>query len=381
MFEQSKPPALQFRFLGTGTGFFKIWFVNVALIILTLGIYLPWAKVRAQRYLYQNTELWGSRFEYHGNPKALLRGYLLVFVLGILYALLSQTAPILSLVLILLVACGLPYLMVRSLQFNMVNSSFKGIRFGFVGTVKGMCWAMMLPSLVVLAGLLLWVVVRWVLASSVPDVVWVLLLVVGVLAAMGWMLLRQRLYVLNHLCFGRSNCSVALSRADTLMLGVKSVTMLAVFVAVLGFVGWYLFFLFSAAIPADGSGALPPPVAMLPMFLVPLFYIFSIVWTSFSMAELTRVVWNHTQLAQVHTFHSTLNPWKMVWIQLSNTVLLTLTFGLYRPFAVVRVLRYRLENTHLTVQGSAEQFLASEQAQVSATGESMVDALGFDVQL
>ncbi|MEX1058239.1 MAG: DUF898 family protein, partial [Natronospirillum sp.] len=42
-------------FNGRGGEYFGIWIVNIALTVLTLGIYSAWAKVRNKRYFYGNT--------------------------------------------------------------------------------------------------------------------------------------------------------------------------------------------------------------------------------------------------------------------------------------------------------------------------------------
>ena len=43
------------EFRGDPKEYFRIWIVNLALTILTLGIYSAWAKVRKQRYFYLST--------------------------------------------------------------------------------------------------------------------------------------------------------------------------------------------------------------------------------------------------------------------------------------------------------------------------------------
>jgi len=42
-------------FTGDAREYFNIWIVNIALTILTLGIFSAWAKVRKKRYFYGNT--------------------------------------------------------------------------------------------------------------------------------------------------------------------------------------------------------------------------------------------------------------------------------------------------------------------------------------
>ena len=56
----------------------------MALTICTLGIYSAWAKVRKKRYLYGNTLLQGTPFEYHGDPVKTASAYLEegVFTIG-----------------------------------------------------------------------------------------------------------------------------------------------------------------------------------------------------------------------------------------------------------------------------------------------------------
>jgi uncharacterized membrane protein YjgN (DUF898 family) len=75
---------LPFEFSGNGLEYFRIWLVNVALSILTLGVYSAWAKVRTNRYFWRHTHLDATSFDYVANPVAILKGRLLVlgFFLG-----------------------------------------------------------------------------------------------------------------------------------------------------------------------------------------------------------------------------------------------------------------------------------------------------------
>ena len=70
-----------FQFSGKGSEYFRIWIVNLALTLLTLGIYSAWAKVRRLQYFYRHTALAGSSFDYHGDPKAILKGRIIAVVL------------------------------------------------------------------------------------------------------------------------------------------------------------------------------------------------------------------------------------------------------------------------------------------------------------
>lgn len=63
---------------------FKIVLTNLALTILTLGIYRFWAKTRLRQYLWNHVEIMGDRLEYTGTGKELFLGFLFVFFLILL---------------------------------------------------------------------------------------------------------------------------------------------------------------------------------------------------------------------------------------------------------------------------------------------------------
>lgn len=125
-----------FEFSGKGGEYFRIWIVNLALTILTLGIYSAWAKVRRLQYFYRNTSLIGNSFDYHGNPLAILKGRLIGVGLLVLY----NGAFVLHMgfgFLIFAVLLGmLPWFLQRSICFKLHYSSYRGLRFRFTGSIK-----------------------------------------------------------------------------------------------------------------------------------------------------------------------------------------------------------------------------------------------------
>ena len=127
-------PPVKFIFHGAGREYFKIWLVNLVLTIATLGIYAAWAKVRTRKYFYQSTELNGNRFDYHGDPKAILKGNLLVAGIALTYIVSSAYYPGFAGLILLVVMCLMPLLLVMSLRFHLANSSYRGLRFHFKGT-------------------------------------------------------------------------------------------------------------------------------------------------------------------------------------------------------------------------------------------------------
>jgi uncharacterized membrane protein YjgN (DUF898 family) len=123
-------------FQGKASEYFGIWIVNLLLSLITLGVYSAWAKVRRKKYFYNNTLIDNVSFDYHANPVAILKGRIIAFVLFALYVYGKGSSPILAGVLILLFFVALPWLVVRGSIFNSRNTSHRGLRFDFVGTVN-----------------------------------------------------------------------------------------------------------------------------------------------------------------------------------------------------------------------------------------------------
>jgi len=133
------PPAdadgtVPFEFHGKWEEFFKIWIVNVLLIVATLGIYAAWAKVRTRRYFYGNTRLFGHAFEYLANPKRILIGNLIVAAMFFTYMFSGLLSPMARLALLIGFALLIPWLVVRGLIFNARNTAWRGLRFRFGGS-------------------------------------------------------------------------------------------------------------------------------------------------------------------------------------------------------------------------------------------------------
>src|SRR5450631_4383272 len=127
----------QLHFSGSGAEYFGIWIVNLLLTIVTLGIYSAWAKVRKLQYFYRHTELAGSSFDFHGSPIKILIGRViaLVMLIGYNYSV-RQHSPM-TLVVVIVLAIVMPWLLRNSFRFRLYNTSWRGTRFHFRGSVGG----------------------------------------------------------------------------------------------------------------------------------------------------------------------------------------------------------------------------------------------------
>src|SRR5215207_7756769 len=195
---EESPTQLGIEFTGSGSEYFRIWIVNLLLLLVTFGIYFPWAKVRRLRYFYGNTVVGGEPMGFHANPLKLLKGYLLVGLLFALYSTAGQFSATAGFVAFLIVAALWPALLKSSMQFRMANTSWRGLRFAFRGSLADAYLAVLplfIPSLVILGAL------TQVADPEKPPLWYVKTVgVVGLasLAVLPWLLWNLKQYQHNH---------------------------------------------------------------------------------------------------------------------------------------------------------------------------------------
>ena len=346
------PPALQtyavepLRFTGSGSEYFRIWITNTFLTVITLGIYSAWAKVRRTRYFYGNTRLADASFDYHGKPTAILKGRVVALVLIVVYQFASESTRLLAAALFVLALGGMPWLIWKSLQFKLVNSSYRGIRFGFGGSLAGAYIAYLLwPALASFTGLLL-----------APFA-------------------HQRIKRFQHTQsrYGAAHFDFDAGVGRFYLTYLKALLVLLAGVAVLGLA-------FSGVLAVVARrGMEPRNYSSLLAFAVALYAWFFLIVPVFS-AMMQNLVWNHTQLGP-HRFECRVSPARVLFIALTNLVAIICTLGLYTPFAKIRMMKYRIEAMALLVAGSLDDFVADAQAQAGALGEGVADLLDLDLAL
>src|SRR6476660_4938390 len=114
-FKKAEKALHHFEFRGSGGEFFRIWIVNIALTLITLGVYSAWAKVRTRRYFYGNTFVAGTAFDYHASPLRILIGRLIALALFVGYNISAGISPFLSIPWIIIFAAAIPWLIISSL--------------------------------------------------------------------------------------------------------------------------------------------------------------------------------------------------------------------------------------------------------------------------
>jgi uncharacterized membrane protein YjgN (DUF898 family) len=123
---------------GTGGVLFAIVFKNLLLTILTLGIYLPWARTERRKYVFQNLSFDGHRFRWHGTGREMFVGYAkvlgayaLLFGIPALVAIGFPSAGwILQIAAVLIAVPLIPLAIYGSRRYLLGRTSLRGVRFG-----------------------------------------------------------------------------------------------------------------------------------------------------------------------------------------------------------------------------------------------------------
>lgn len=138
-------PTLAFK--GRGSELFSIQILNIVLMLVTLGLYYPWAKAKNLQYIYRKTELAGSPFTFHGTGKEMFIGFIKgLGILGILYAVLlygilnyePTTYAICVLVFLAGLSVVMPLAIHGMMRYRTSRTSWRGIHMGYRGKLSDM---------------------------------------------------------------------------------------------------------------------------------------------------------------------------------------------------------------------------------------------------
>lgn len=384
---------LAVQFTGSGSEYFRIWIVNLLLTIVTLGLYFPFAKARRLRYFHGNTVVGGHALAFHGDPWKMLRGFLLMAVFGAAYVGAGHFSPTAGAVAAVLFALLWPALWQASLRFRLANTSWRGLRLRFGGSLGG-AYAALLPLLLPLALIIAAGAVAEhdkpaaaaakaadaaAATSAVETVagIVVLLAMLAIVVLMPWLLARLKRFQHGHYQFASET-----SRLDArtrsfygLFLRGFGVTLLPV--ALIGI---------AAAIMVPmlrGGGAPAAKASMVGAFvLLGLAYLLMLLLSqSYMTARMQDLVWGGTRSPRLR-FSSRLRVRSLLGLQLKNLLLMLVTLGLYRPFAAVATARLRLQAVSLDAQGDIDQWTADAARRMhDASGDAAGDLFGIDIGL
>ena len=337
---------VDFVFKGTAGEYFKIWIVNLLLMIVTLGIYAAWAKVRNRRYFYANTQLLGHTFDYTGNPVRILIGNLIVLGMAVVYFTSGAISVFLVLGVILLFMFLVPWLIVKSLSFNARNSAYRGLRFGFDGTYGGAAKVFLL----------------WPIAA-----VFTLYLLIP------WVQREQKNFVVGQHRYGSTRFDFSGPAGD--LYKIFGLTLLFCIPLLIAYGGLF------ATMFSMPKGQPPPPVVTIWGLLLFPALICALIGSYYYRARLFNYVWGNTTLGR-HRFEARMSFGGLLGLQLVNALVVAFTLGLLYPWAKVRTVEFTLKSLRLVTVGGIDDLTgAGPVADESAVGESAADFFDFDIGL
>jgi uncharacterized membrane protein YjgN (DUF898 family) len=373
---------LDVHFTGSGSEYFRIWSVNLLLMLVTLTFYYPWAKVRRLQYFHRNTLVDGNPLDFHGSPLKMLRGYLLVGVLVLLYSAAGNVSALAGLAAFVIVAALWPALLKSSMQFRLANTSWRGLRFRFTGTVSG-AYRALLPLF--LPGLLITAALVGVDDQAHPPQwygLWTGAVLLLTLAVAPWLWFNLKRYQHQNYALGQARTELRSHAAAFYMVFVKTGGVLLLLLVL--FVGLAIL-ASGASVSALNAGGIRDVLTtglVLVLFTLSLYLFASnIIARAYFVSRMQNLVWSRTGNDGLR-FRSRLSFRPYVMLQLKNWLLILFTLGLYWPFAAVANARMRLQALNVIMRIDPADLVDEARAlQGDAAGDAAGDLLGMDIGL
>ena len=390
-------------FEGSGSEYFKIWIVNILLVIITAGLYYPWAKVRNHRYFYGNTTLEGRNFEYHATGKQLFLGFLIAMILFIVYVVISETSPVGGLIIIGILFVAIPWLIWRSLKFSMRMTSYSNVRFGFDGKLgQSYINFLLLPILFLIsiyavpigASVLIPLLAG---GGDIPSWVYIVAPSVAILAIVlaffMYALIKKRnsSYIINGSRYGQGVFETTLETKIFMKILFKTILLsLLVFGVFFLLVGAIVYSTIGLEAIMELKNNMNDPQsvqqnigAVMPIiiFVYGGMILAGMLIIAYSMTRQRTYIYENTTLDQKIKFASTLKAKPLAWVMISNFIAVILTLGLAFPWAKVRMARLIVENTLVDTEHGFDAYMTQKQKEESSLGEQIGDAFDVDVGL
>ena len=357
--EEHHPQFKYFEFRGNASEYFRIWIVNIALTILTLGIYSAWAKVRTNRYMYANTYLNGSSFEYNADPIRILIGRIVVVTLYALFVLFSQYLFMFEVAggIALLAFILMPWLVRQAVSFKLRNTSYRNVPFRFEGKVSSFYGFFILHAI---------------------------LNVFTAMLIFPYTYVKFKKLIIDNAHYGDGDFEFKGRVGDAYGIYIK------IFL-------WSILFVFGVLVAVTvmsttltnliSSGAFSSPdeigsvvIPVLVGVAFALIYIPFIFWNKgLTDGYFSNFVRENTTLNR-SPLKGEMRPFKLGVIAATNALAIFFSLGLLYPWAKIRYLKYKAEHTAFACD-DYDQFSSHGYVKGSTVGEEMVDFFDIDIGL
>ncbi|WDE03367.1 DUF898 domain-containing protein [Thalassomonas viridans] len=344
--QQAQPKQVTMKFHGKTREYYAIWIVNLLLSIVTLGIYSAWAKVRTQRYFFANTEIDNHRFTYLAEPLQILKGRIIALVVFGGFFLLSTLSPLMAGIFMLFWLAAVPWLVCKSVQFNMRMTGYRNIRFNFHGQY---------------------------LRALVVFVIYPILSLFTLYLTMPMALKTIDEFLCKNISYGDKRINTNLSYGSYYKAAFGSF-IIAVIIFGLGFT----IFAPDMSQFADPEQA---PGLMFQLGLMAAYLVVFIIAGSFY----TKVVRNHmfanSQLEDIANFNSSVGLGSLVALRTTNLLALICTLGLAFPWIKIRNSRYFCQHTQIQVLPGADSVVADQAQGANAIGDEVSEIFDMDIAI
>ena len=348
-----------FEFKGSASEYFRIWIVNIALTILTLGIYSAWAKVRSNRYMYANTYLNGSNFEYNADPIRILIGRIIVVTLYALFVLFSQYLFMFEIAggIAILALIAMPWLVRQAVSFKLRNTSYRNVPFRYEGKVSSFYGFFILH---------------------------IFLNIITFMLIFPYSYVKFKKLIIDNAHYGDGDFKFSGGAGDAYAIYIQvfvwSTLFIFALVMIFGFLGAGIGALVGESFSALGDSVDSELVGMLFAGGVFLIYVPFVFWNKgFTDGYFSNFVREKTMLNNA-PLKGEMKPFKLGVIAATNALAIFFSLGLLYPWAQIRYLKYKLEHTAFACE-DYDQFESHGYETGSTVGEEMVDFFDIDIGL
>ncbi|MES2089507.1 MAG: DUF898 family protein [Pseudomonadota bacterium] len=331
------------EFSGSVDQYRRQWARDTLLLLLTFGLYYPWAMVRKFKYLYGHTHVAGHPLGYHASALPLFIGNVIGSVLlnAMFYGLskTGQYALVGQAALQLLLAALTPLFLHGFLEFQLTHTSWRGQRLGLAAKPADAYRAMGAPTLVYMAAgvLIVWAVMVGKAGQSGLATGLGMAGSAALCIALPFMFHRYKCYQHQFAVYGILRNQRAIPVVDTskVWMRASAVALVVMFALV-----WPLALWLSHAVGFD----LTKEITALLLFVVPFLFIATALFMAwpypYLSVQLQNQLWSETAHDQIR-FESRVDPDELLKLTRKNWFLIVCTLGYHYPSAVVSEAKLR----------------------------------------